>query len=252
MLRAQNLNLSVPGKILCRDLDLTIEPGQCWGILGRNGIGKTSLLHTLGGLRAPDSGSVEWDGQLLAKYPRRELASRIGVLPQDEGHEFWGTVIEYVLLGRYPHNPGLGFAPDDRISAQKALEQVGIVDLGGRRLSTLSGGERQRVRIALLLVQAPQLYCLDEPLQHLDLGHQAEAMKLLRGLAAEQGKAVLMVLHETLWAGRFCDHILLLYDGGEILSGPSAELMTLKNLEELYQCPLREINTDTGGCFLPG
>lgn len=251
MLRAENLNLSVPGKILCRDLNLAIRPGECWGILGRNGSGKTTLLHALGGLRAPDSGIVTWAGRPLADYPRRELARQVGVLPQDEGHEFRGTALEYVLLGRYPHGRGFGITDGDEEAALAALQQAGMAEMAGRILSTLSGGERQRVRIALLLAQAPQLYCFDEPLQHLDLGHQAEALRLFRRLAAERGKAVLMVLHETLWAGRYCDHILMLYDGGRILAGSTADLMTLKNLEELYQCALREIETEDGSYFLP-
>ena len=89
MLRAQKLNLSVPGKTLCRDLDIVIKPGECWAILGRNGSGKTTLLHALSGLRVPESGGVSWTGKPLADYPRRDLARQIGVLPQDEGHEFW-------------------------------------------------------------------------------------------------------------------------------------------------------------------
>ena len=251
MLRVQKLNLSVPGKTLCRDLDIVIKPGECWAILGRNGSGKTTLLHALSGLRVPESGGVSWAGKPLADYPRRDLARQIGVLPQDEGHEFWGTVLEYVLLGRYPYSRGFGMSGEDEEAAASALRQVGMADMAGRTLITLSGGERQRVRIAMLLAQAPQLYCLDEPLQHLDLGHQAEALRLFRRLAAEQGKAVLMVLHETLWAGRFCDHALLLYDNGEIASGSASELLTGENLERLYQCGLRELPTEDGRCWVP-
>ena len=251
MLRVENLNLSVPGKTLCRDLDIAVNPGECWGILGRNGSGKTTLLHALSGLRAPDKGLVSWAGKPLTDYPRRELARQVGALPQDEGHEFWGTALEYVVLGRYPHGSGLGISGEDEEAALAALQQVGMAGMAGRTLSTLSGGERQRVRIAMLLAQAPQLYCLDEPLQHLDLGHQAEVLRLFRRLAAEQGKAVLMVLHETLWAGRFCDHALLLYDNGEIASGTAAELLTRENLERLYQCGLRELPTEDGRCWVP-
>ena len=98
---------------------------------------------------------------------------------------------------------------------------------------------------------AAQFYCLDEPLQHLDLGHQAEALRLFRRLATEEGKTVLMVLHETLWAGRFCDYALLLYDNGEIASGSASELLTGENLERLYQCGLRELPTEDGRCWVP-
>ena len=250
MLHAEGLNLTVPGKVLCRDLNIEIKPGECWGILGRNGSGKTTLLHALSGLRAPDAGRVSWAGKPLSDYPRRELARQIGVLPQDEGHEFWGTALEYVLLGRYPHSRGFGLTDGDEEAARAALQQVGMAEMAQRTLITLSGGERQRVRIAMLLAQAPQHYCLDEPLQHLDLGHQMETLRRLQRLAVEEGRAVLMVLHETLWAGRYCDHILMLYDEGRVLAGSAAELMTLKNLEELYQCGLREIETEGGSYFL--
>ena len=251
MLRAEHLQLSVPGKVLCRDLSITLNPGECWGILGRNGSGKTTLLHALSGLAQPQHGTVTLDGRPMADYPRRELARRLGVLLQEEEHSFWGSVLEYVLLGRFPHRHGFGVHAEDEEAAWAALRQVGMADVANRPVSSLSGGERQRVRIAMLLAQAPAIYCLDEPLQHLDLRHQAEAVRLLQGLAREQGATVLMVLHETLWAGRFCDRVLLLYDDGEAQSGPAAELLTRGNLERLYQCGLRELPTEHGPYYVP-
>jgi iron complex transport system ATP-binding protein len=251
MLRAENLRLVVPGRTLCRDLNVALQPGECWGILGRNGSGKTTLLHALSGLTRPGGGTVSLDGRPILDYPRRNLALRLGVLLQAEDHGFWGTVLEYVLLGRFPHRHGLGLHPEDEAAAQAALHQVGMADMAGRLVATLSGGERQRVRIAMLLAQAPGIYCLDEPLQHLDLRHQAETVRLLRGLAREGGATVLMVLHETLWAGRFCDRVLMLYDDGEVQSGPAADLLTRSNLERLYGCALRELRTEHGPYYVP-
>jgi iron complex transport system ATP-binding protein len=243
--------LEVPGRVLCRDLTVTLRPGECWGILGRNGSGKTTLLHALSGLRPPRGGQVALDGAPLARYSRRELARRIGVLLQEEGADFWGTVREYVELGRFPHQGGRGAGTEDGLAVAEALRQVGLAEAGGRRLNTLSGGERQRARIAMLLAQAPQIYCLDEPLQHLDLPHQLETMNLLRRLAVEQGKTVVMAMHETLWAARFCDHVLLLYDEREAASGDAAQLLTLANLQRLYRCALRECRTEGGVYYVP-
>lgn len=237
MLRAENLTLSVPGKVLCRDLSLTIRPGECWAILGCNGSGKTTLLHVLSGLAEPAAGQVAMDDVPLADIPRRELARRIGVLLQDEAAGYWGTVADYVLLGRFPHSSGAADDEDSRL-ARDALQRVSMAAYTARRLATLSGGERQRVRIAQLLAQAPRLYCLDEPLQHLDLRHQAETMALLRDLARTVEQAVIMVLHEPWWAARYCSHALLLFDDGTSIGGETGAVLTRENLENLYGCPL--------------
>jgi iron complex transport system ATP-binding protein len=175
LLQVDNLTLAVPGKTLCQALSFDIRPGECWAILGGNGSGKTTLLHALSGLGEREGGRILWQGRPLAEFARRELARGIGLLPQGEAPEYWGTVDEYVRLGRFPHDC------EDETASRDALQRCGMQEFSGRRLGTLSGGERQRVRIAQLLAQAPRLYCLDEPLQHLDLRHQGSVMALLRG-----------------------------------------------------------------------
>ena len=115
---------------------------------------------------------------------------------------------------------------------------------------TLSGGERQRARIALLLAQAPQCYLLDEPLQHLDLRHQASAMRLFSKLAS-QGKTLVMVLHDIGWANRFCDHILMLFDNGRTIAGTTEEVLNRNNLEALYQCNMTEFVLGSERHFVP-
>jgi len=232
MLRVADLTLAVPGKTLCRDLSFVVQPGECWAILGCNGSGKTTLLHVLSGLAAATHGQAELDGRSIQDFPRRELARQVGVLLQDEAQGFWGTVLEYVRLGRFPHGD------EDQGLACAALQRVGMESFAPRRLATLSGGERQRVRIAQLLAQAPRLYCLDEPLQHLDLRYQAAMMELFRELARQQDRAVAMVLHEPWWAARYCSHALLLFEDGHTLAGATDALLTPENLEKLYGYPL--------------
>ena len=237
MLRAENLTLAVPGKTLCHDLSFTVRAGECWAILGCNGSGKTTLLHVLNGLAEPASGKVVLDDVPLADIPRFELARSVGVCLQDEAAGYWGTVAEYVLLGRFPHSGGASNDEDSQL-AQAALQRVNMAAYAPRRFATLSGGERQRVRIAQLLAQAPRLYCFDEPLQHLDLRHQAEAMALFRDLASTAQQAVAMVLHEPWWAARYCSHALLLFEDGTALGGENGIVLTRDNLEKLYGCPL--------------
>lgn len=253
MLQCEGLSLAYPGKVLCGDLSLTVKPGECWAILGKNGSGKTTLVHALGGLRKPAGGRVALLERNLDAYARRDLARKLGVLLQDEAHGFWGNVLEYVLLGRHPHARTIfGWQADDVELASRAIAQLDLAGIEHRPVGTLSGGERQRARIALLLAQQPQYYLLDEPLQHLDLRHQLEAMALFRGLATQRGYAVVMVLHDTLWASRYCDHVLLLYDEGRALAGPTGELLTRDNLEALYQCSLEEFGAGGKRHFVPG
>jgi iron complex transport system ATP-binding protein len=251
VLGARSLTLTVPGRTLVEGLDFALAPGECWALLGPNGAGKTSLLHALAGLRPPDGGAVELDGRPVASFPRREFARRVGVLLQEETESFWGSVLEYVLLGRLPHDAGL-FAPDAR-AAEAARAALGEVDLAGRAAQpyrTLSGGERQRARLAQLRVQGPAVWLLDEPLAHLDLGHQLAAMELARRLARD-GRAVAMALHEPLWAARYCGHALLMYDSGRFRHGPVQEVLTQENLEALYGCRLAPAAAETAPLFLP-
>jgi iron complex transport system ATP-binding protein len=252
MLSCQNLTLRVPGRILCSALSFTIEPGQLWAILGRNGSGKTTLVHALAGLQDHADGAVQFDGAALASRTSRRRAREIGVLLQQEDAEFWGSVREYVLLGRFPHaRSWFGWRREDEESANAALEKVDLIEFKARRFSTLSGGERQRARIAQLLAQAPHIFLLDEPLQHLDLKHQARTLALFRDLARNEARGIAMVLHETLWPGRFCSHALLLHDDGNALAGPARELLTRDNLERLYGCALQELTHAEGRYFVP-
>lgn len=251
MLRAQNLYLSVPGKVLCQDLTISFEAGQCWAVLGKNGCGKTTLIHALCGLSKFAAGTILLDEKLMASIPRRNLAQRIGVLLQEEVASFSGPVLDYVLLGRFPH--GGSWQPDERDLevARRALRQTGMDQAQTQSFATLSGGERQRVRIAQLLAQEPEILFLDEPLQHLDLPHQLAMMKLFGELARGRQKTVIMVLHDIFWASHYCSHALLMHDKGKILAGESARTITGTNMEILYQCRFHEIKTSDGNYFLP-
>lgn len=253
-LQTRNLTLQYPGKMLCRNLNLAVNPGECWAILGQNGCGKTTLIHALGGLHQLDDGNearITVDGKPPQDWSRRELARNLGIMLQEEPGEFWGSVHEYVLLGRHPYVKNMfGWQVIDHEIATQAIERMELTSLAHRPLPTLSGGERQRARIALLLAQSPQCYLLDEPLQHLDLRHQLSTMTLFSELA-RQGKALVMVLHEVGWASRFCNHVLMLFDNGHVLAGSVDEVLNRDNLEALYQCNMTEFVAGVARHFVP-
>lgn len=257
LLQTKALTVEIGGKTLCQGLNFYINAGQRWGLLGVNGVGKTTLLHTLAGLRAPAQGEVLLSGKALIDLPRRHIARHIGVLLQDDDDAFPGTVMETVLTGRHPWLGQWQWeGKSDRALALAALKDVGLDGLEQRQVNTLSGGERRRLALATLFTQDPQLFLLDEPTNHLDPHHQIELLSLLSQRATHSKRASLMILHDINLATRFCDHLLLLFgDGetkGEVLSGPTNEVLNTHTLSRLYGHPVISVEGPNGPVFLPG
>jgi iron complex transport system ATP-binding protein len=200
VLRSEHLVIEVAGRRLADAVSLNVKAGDCCAVLGRNGSGKSSLLAVLAGLRRPTAGAVLLGNRPIEAWPRRERARMLGILLQEDTGDYWGTTLDYVQLGRYPHG-----GRDDVAHAQGLLAEFDLDRRAAQRYRTLSGGERQRARLAQLLAQDPQVLLLDEPLQHLDLAHQACAMATFSRLARE-GRAVLMALHEPIMAARRWRH----------------------------------------------
>jgi iron complex transport system ATP-binding protein len=250
LLAAHGLAVAIAGIRVCAGLELRVEAGQCWAILGRNGAGKTTLLNTLAGLRAPAAGTIEVEGRPLAAFAPRALARVRGLLPQSDSDPFPATTLETVLIGRHPHLARWGWegAEDLRI-AREALLAADMADAEARDVRTLSGGERRRVALATLLAQEPRLFLLDEPASHLDLSHQAALLARLAALARTQSCAIVMALHDVNLAARYCDHALLL-DRGSAIAGPVEELLTADRLSALYGVPLRRLRDDGHSIFV--
>ena len=253
MLRTDGLRLAYPGQLLIDGLSIEFQPGQVWAVLGRNGSGKSTLLHALAALRQPEAGKVMLQNAMVGTVPRRALARHVGVLLQEESREFWGSVRDYVLLGRYPHaRSPFGWSAEDERIAEKEIEALHLGGLGNRPFASLSGGERQRARVAALFAQRPAVYLLDEPLQHLDLPHQVAVLDRLSIEARNGGAIVVMVLHDLLFAARYCNRFLLLFGDGRFSVGPADEALTAEHLEELYGFPLMPVEIGGDRLFLPG
>ncbi|WP_249977932.1 ABC transporter ATP-binding protein [Vreelandella olivaria] len=247
----QDLIINVPGRSGGTPLNLTIEPGQVWGVLGPNGAGKTTLLHTLAGLNAPRSGQVLLAGHSIEAMRRRHIARTLGLVFQERLDGFPATVLETALIGRHPYLSMWQMeGADDYARAEAALEKLDVLHLRDRLVSTLSGGERQRVAVATVLTQAPEIWLADEPTNHLDLHHQSAVMALMARQAAE-GNAVMMCLHDLNLAARWCDHVLLLYPNGEACWGERDTMLVPRALERLYQQRLATVEVEGAPVFVP-
>jgi cobalamin transport system ATP-binding protein len=232
--RGRSRTAGAPRRVVA-DVSLDVERGAFVGILGPNGSGKTTLVKLLGGLLPPTAGEVLLDGQRLAQWPRRGLARRIAMVPQELHPAFDYTVLEMTLMGRFPHlGPFAVEGPSDIEIARQALEATGAAGFEDRPFSTLSGGEKQRVIIAAALAQQADMLLLDEPTASLDPGYQLDIADLLRTLNQARGLTMVLATHDLNLAASVCRDLVLLRAGTIIASGPTDTVLTALNLERLY------------------
>lgn len=230
MLAADSVSLQIDGVPLVREVSAQVRPGRITAIMGPNGAGKTSLLRLLAGDIAPRTGSITFDGQPLETVSIVERARRRAVVPQRSSIAFGFSVLETVLIGRYPHGGARGRATDIRI-ARHALVRAGIAQFESRLVPTLSGGELARVMLARALAQidgndGPRYLLLDEPTGSLDPAHQHHALRLMRDVARENQVGVLIILHDFNLAARYADEIVFMRDGAVTARGSADEVLT--------------------------
>ncbi len=249
-LAARDLEVAVGARRLVSGMSVEFRPGEFVAILGRNGSGKTLTLHTLAGLRPPQSGAVYLDGSPLERLSRRAVALRLGLLAQDVEESFVTSALEAVLVGRHPHlKPWEWESVADERIALDALAAVDLEGLAGRRTDTLSGGELRRVAVASLLAQEPAVFLLDEPSNHLDPAHLL-AMLGLFGELCSGGKTVIATLHDPTLAARFADRVVLLHGDGRWEAGAAAQLLTAEKLSGLYGTPMLQLEAQGRRIFV--
>lgn len=249
LLNCHSLQVDIANTQVCKSLSLEINAGENWAILGMNGCGKTTLLHTLAGLLDTQEGDIYLSNTSLKQLSRREIAQQLSLLLQHQEDHFPGTVLESVLIGRHPHLKSWQWETEnDHQLAIDTLAALGLSDFSHRSIQTLSGGERQRVALATLLVQQTKVRLLDEPVNHLDIHHQHEVMKTLT--SNNKNTANIFVLHDVNLALRYCDHALLIYGNGQTQQGACDEVLNEENLTSLYQHPLQEITHNEQRWFI--
>ena len=237
-------------KALCDNLSMTINSGECWGLLGKNGAGKTSLLKCIAGILKPEEGCISLDAIPIQNYYRKNLALRVGMLFQEGLSSLPTTVFETVLLGRYPHGK---YVIKDSLSdiqtTQNILEEVKLNELRDRELNTLSGGELQKVGIALLLAQDPDLLLLDEPSNHLDIAFAAQLKTILKERVSKRSASLLLATHDINYVNGFCDRLILMLGDGNLIVGKTREILTEKNLSKAFNCKISEFSNGISTIF---
>ena len=214
---------------------LSVAPRSLTGLLGPNGCGKSTLLKLLSGVLPPDEGEVTLDGQPLSALPRRAVARRIAVVPQETHPAFDFTVMEMALMGRHPHlGPFQLEGPGDIAIARDALDATGTSHLAERAFPSLSGGEKQRVAIACALAQDPDVLLLDEPTAALDLGYQLGIASLLARLNRERGVTTIVATHDLNFAASLCESLVLMTGGTAIAQGATGDVLTAAAIRQLY------------------
>ncbi|ACC71386.1 ABC transporter ATP-binding protein [Paraburkholderia phymatum] len=251
-LRADQLTLRAGARTLLANFTHTFYPGEVWCIAGPNGAGKTTLISTLAGLLRPAKGHIELDGRRVNEWPLARLARRRALMPQASHDAFGASVLDIVLLNRFPHLTGWGWErAEDRIAAQTALDTLGLADFASRDVLSLSGGERQRVALAATLCQDAPLLLLDEPLAHLDLHHQIDCLEVLDRWTRGAGRTVMFSCHDLNLARRFATHALLLEGNGVAHAGPARDVLTPELASRAFGYPLVLIRDGDDEALIP-
>lgn len=245
-LAARGVTVGYGGRVVIDELDVAIPPGVITTIIGPNGCGKSTLLRTLSRLLKPARGTVVLDGEDIARLRTRDVAKKLGLLPQAPVAPEGLTVADLVARGRHPHQSWLRqWSSDDADVVAGALAMTGVSDLADRPVDALSGGQRQRVWISMTLAQGTDLLLLDEPTTYLDLAHAVDVLDLVDDLH-ESGRTVVMVLHDLNLAVRYSDNLVVMREGSILAQGHPRDVVTAELLHEAFGLRAQVIEDPVG------
>lgn len=235
IITTENLTIAYDNIEIVKNLNLRIPKGKITTIIGANGCGKSTILKTIARVLQPKQGNIYLDGENILNKDPRDIAKKMAFLPQSPSAPKGLNVEELVSYGRFPYQRGFGtLNKEDKKAIEWALEVVGMKEFKDRPLDELSGGQRQRVWIAMALAQQTEVLLLDEPTTYLDLSHQLEILKLLEDLNKNEGRTIVMVIHELNNAARFADYMIGIKNGSIKCDGSPEVVMTKENLREIF------------------
>ncbi|MBT2649825.1 ABC transporter ATP-binding protein [Bacillus sp. ISL-34] len=235
-LEARSLTLAYGETIIIDQLNLQIPNGEITVFIGSNGCGKSTLLRSLARLLRPKEGSVILDGKEIEKWPTKEIAKHLAILPQGPIAPEGLSVIQLVKQGRYPyHNWLKQWSEKDEMIVNNALEATGMKSLADRSVDSLSGGQRQRAWIAMTLAQETDIILLDEPTTYLDMTHQIEILDLLFELNEKEQRTIVMVLHDINLACRYAQHIVAIHNRNVFAQGKPEDIVNADMVRSVFQ-----------------
>ncbi|MBT2491942.1 ABC transporter ATP-binding protein [Streptomyces sp. ISL-96] len=248
-LRAEDLTLSYDQRTVATSLGVVIPDHSFTVIVGPNACGKSTLLKALARMLRPKAGEVYLDGAAISSYRSREVARRLGLLPQSSTAPGGITVGDLVARGRYPHQRMLKqWSAEDESAVAEAMRQTGVLELADRPVDDLSGGQRQRVWLSMVLAQQTSILLLDEPTTFLDIAHQVEVLNLCADLHERKGHTIVAVLHDLNQACRYATHLVVMRAGGTVAAeGDPATVMTAELIEDVFGLPCRIIDDPETG-----
>jgi len=247
-LSARDITIGYDRKTISEHLDLDVPEGRFTAIIGPNACGKSTLLRALSRLLKPQAGEVLLDGRDIGSRPAKEVARRLGLLPQSSIAPDGIAVAELVARGRFPHQKLIRqWSAADEAAVVAAMAATGVTELSGELVDTLSGGQRQRVWVAMVLAQQTPIVLLDEPTTFLDIAHQIELLELCVRLNREQGTTMVAVLHDLNQACRYADHVVVMKAGRIVEQGDPRTIVTAELIEGVFGLGCRIIDDPETG-----
>lgn len=234
-LQTSQLDIGYGDSTIVKDLNLSIPNGKITALVGANGSGKSTILKTMARIMKPTAGGVLLDGHSIHRKSTKEVAKQLAILPQNPTAPDGLTVSELVGYGRFPHQKGFGsMTSEDKRMIQWAIEVTGMTAFLDRPVDQLSGGQRQRAWIAMALAQQTDILFLDEPTTFLDMAHQLEVLQLLQRLNSQEGRTIVMVVHDLNHASRYAQHMVAIKSGTIVSEGSPSEVMTKEVLRKVF------------------
>lgn len=246
LLKVCDITFSYDSIDVLKNITFEAEKRRILGILGPNGAGKTTLLRCIFRALTPKQGVIFLHGKDIRTLSRIELARKISVVIQENINAPF-TVLETILMGRYPHTSALKlFDQDATTFVENIIEKLSLREFLKRRLSEVSGGERRRIHIARALIQQPEVLLLDEPTSHLDPNYKLQIMSIVKEFTVENGLVTVVTLHDLSLAARFCDKVILLKEGKIFAVGTPSEVLTPNNIGEVYKIDVKIVKDEDG------